>query len=150
MKPQTFESAWAEAEAAVFDKLTAATKTEAGKSAHIGDPGIVNAWFFEWGAITDEKAHLLVADVGTLFIPATVSCKYQRRADAQAWAMRVVRALPLNMGDENNVVCLRVREVGALTSETVPLKNDQKTLVWTLDIGLDIVFETGGRVNGAD
>jgi hypothetical protein len=148
MKPATYENSWADAEAAIMRRLATATATELNKTAFVGEPGIVNAWWLEWGAITDTFAPLLVGDLFTMHLPAVITCQFLSRAAAQAWGMRVIAGLPANLSADSNVTTLRVRNMGALAPELVKIANETKEVrVWVLDITLDVVFETGGRAN---
>lgn len=148
MTPATFETAWAEAEAAIMSVLVKATRTELNKTAFVGEPGIINAWWLDWGEITDNYSPLLASDLFVLHFPATLTGQYLSRADAQAWLMRLLASMPASLDTETNVANLRVRAVGNLAAEYVKIANEAKEVrVWVLDVKLDVVFETGGRQN---
>jgi len=150
--PETFTTSWKEAERRAFEKLVEVTKTEEGRNAWLGrNPGVVNAWHLESQPITDIGESVLFSqDIQTIGIPYRAVGTYLNREDCQQWMMMVMRGLPLNDDDESNVACFRHRSAGMITYDTVNVTNEQVPVgVWSLEIGLDLVFVTGGKKHGA-
>ena len=149
--PDTFITSWPQAERRAFEKLVEATDSAEGRNAFLGrNPGVVNAWHFESQPINDIGESVLFSkDIQTMGIPYRAECAFLKREDCQTWMMRIMRALPLINDEESNVACFRHRSIGTITPGTVTFKNEEKTVsVWSLEIGFDLVFVTGGKANG--
>ena len=150
--PDTFITSWPQAERRAFEKLIEATDSAEGRNAFLGrNPGVVNAWHFESQPINDIGESVLFSkDVQTIGIPYRAECAFLKREDCQTWMMKIMRGLPLHDDEESNVACFRHRSVGTIIYSTVEFANEQKSVgVWTLEIGFDLVFITGGKAHGA-
>ncbi len=153
MNPTSFETSWTEAEQAAFQILCAATGTENGKSAHLGrNPGILNAWHFTCGKISDGGEVFYADDLPSLCLPAYAECVFLHRAKCQCWAMRIAAALPVCNADNTNIAELRIRADGwGEVKETYvqPPNESKELLAWTLRVDFDLVFVTGGKANSS-
>ena len=150
--PQSFDTSWRDAEETAFNRLVEATGTVAAKSAFLGlNPGVVNAWHLESQAVADiGESVLLARDIPSLGIPYRAECAFTRREDCQAWAMRILRGLPVCRDGDSNVAVFRVRHFGQIVPDTVAAGNEGAAVgVWKMEVGLDLVFSTGGKGNGA-
>jgi len=150
--PETFEMAWSEAERRAFEKLTEAAGSDENRDAFLGrNPGIINAWHFESQPVTDiGESVLLARDLPTLGVPYRAECVYLKREDCQAWAMRVIKGLPLIQDVDSNIALFRVNALGQITHGTTEVANQQGLVnVWKIEIGFDLVFTTGGKSNSA-
>ena len=149
--PETFEKAWYEAEQRAFEKLVEAAGSEYGRDAYLGRiPNIVNAWYFESKPVTDiGESVLLARDLPTLGVPYRAEGIFLKREDCQAWAMRVIKGLPLIKDNDSNIALFRVNALGQVTyGDKVQLANERAPVdAWKMEIGFDLVFATGGKAN---
>jgi hypothetical protein len=150
--PISFETSWTEAEHRAFGWLVEISGSTEGRSAFLGrNPGIVNAWAFEPQTVTDIGESVLLAhDLPSLGIPYRAAFASLVRASCQEWAMRVIGGLPLCRDAQSNVALFRVRSLGEIIygPAEIAAANERKTVdVWTMEIGFDLVFTTGGKAN---
>lgn len=149
-RPQSFETSWAEAERRAFAWLVASAGSTAGRDAFVGrDPGLVNAWHLRSLPVSATGENAFSAkDPRTLHIPYEAECVFQKREKCLDWAMRLSGGLPLCQDSESNVALLRINAIGAPRPDDIQLANEKAPVaVWYLTIGLDLVFETGGKAN---
>ena len=155
-KSYNFLNSWTRAERAAYDRLVAATKSQDGKDAYLGflPPGGINVWALTSGASGGNEQTLWAPEITTLHLQADAECHYAVREAAQAWTMAILQALPYGnstLADPGNLVTARVRLEGMpqpITLEPIQLANetDRPQWLWTMRLGLEIVFLTGGRL----
>jgi hypothetical protein len=150
--PATFEASWARAEAALYEALLLATKTRDQAGAFLGrlPPNRTDAWGLASGPLQAAVA-TWAPEISQVCIQVDLLASYRSRPILQAWAMAVMKALPFGnttASPAGNVATARIRENGwgAIEDEAVRLANEQHdTIAWTMTIGLEMVFTTGGR-----
>ena len=150
-KPALFEDAWTEAEQRAFQYITEATQTVENKSAFLGsNPGILNAWHLEHAAMDEGvESVLLSGDQPSIAMPYQATGAFTKRDACQKWFMRMLAAMPLRTDKDSNVALLRIRHHGAIEESEVDVANNKQSVrVWSLTLGLDLVFATGGKANG--
>ena len=150
-----FMNSWTNAEAAAYSCLTQATGTVDGKGAYLGylPAGMADVWAMTSGAGGGNEQTLWATELGTVHMLAEVECHYRVREAAQAWSMAILRATPYGntkLADPGNLVTVRIRQGGIpqpITLEPIQLAGEaaQVQMLWTMRLGLEIVFLTGGR-----
>ena len=146
----TFENAWVEAENIVFTELLKATKSVEGQQAYRGYlPPRTNVWALFTGGQGGNEQTSWSPDVVSLHFGARIEAVFSKREYALIFAMQVIKALPIL--NNKTVQCFRVRQGGypEPSAEYIPLANEEnKVLGWVLTIQCELVFSTGGRLQG--
>lgn len=150
-----FESSMTTAEKACFDYLASATHASPGKNAHVGrSVGLLNAWWFGFAEIPRAYGAQFegVGTISNIAQYASAEGRFEKRADAQAWLMRIIGACPWSdvQTTGGNVAELRIRADGVreITSEWQKTKDDKTYGVWISRVEFDVVFLTGVQHNG--
>lgn len=144
-----FVNAWHEAEQIVYSHLLEATGSTDKKNAFLGFlPSMVNIWTLNTGGSSSNEQTLWAPDIVTIAFPAEIFGQFADRREAQGFAMRIIKALPLE--NERNVHVFRIAVGGApqVGPDVIPAGNEgsKKFLVHTVTIHCDFVFSTGGRL----
>lgn len=144
----SFETSWAEAEMIVFNAICKATGTTEGKQAFRGFvPAMVNVWGLYTGGQGGNEQTGWSPDIVSVHFGAKIEAVFTQRENLLMFTMQVIKALPIaNVG---KVQCFRIRQGGYSepVPDLIPLANsDQKATVWTISLGCELVFNTGGRV----
>jgi hypothetical protein len=153
MDEARFDTSWSRAEAAVYAHLVDVTGAVDRKSAFLGYlPEMVNVWALNTGKSGNEQT-LWSPDIVSVHLQAELVGQFAERARAQSWGMQIVRALPFkNLGtEEGNVQSFRIRQGGFQEPQLdfVELPNEKGRIpVFSLVIGCELVFSTGGRLKG--
>ena len=144
----TFEESWTEAEKTVYEHLLAATDSRDKENAYLGVlPHMVNVWRLDTGGSGGNEQTTWSPDVVSIHMPADIVGQFTDRDAAQAFAMQVIKALPLT--GEDNVQNFRIANGGMPTIEPDAIDaggESKKFLVYVVTIRFDFVFSTGGRL----
>jgi hypothetical protein len=150
----TFEESWTVAERAVFDKLCQATGTVDRKSAFLGYmPDMANVWAFNSGGAGGNEQTLWSTDITTMHMQASAIGRFVSRDACQRWAMSIVKAQPWSNTTDTtpgNVAHARIRTGGLGEPTLTPLAipgESRVALLFVLELGMEIVFNTGGRLD---
>jgi hypothetical protein len=141
------DNPWGQAETAVFQRLCDATGSEPKKTAFLGFlPPAPNVWALKVGGGGDVR-NTWTAPITELRMDADIEAIFMEREPAQKFALKILQALPITRIE--NVQCFRLRTGGQpdIKFKEVPLANDQTVVVWSVTIGLEIVFNTVDRAN---
>lgn len=146
MSEEAFAQSWTQAEQTVYARLLKATGTEDKKTAFLGYlPAMADIWAFNTGPGGGSEQTLWSPSIVSVHLKASIRGVFRRREDALTFVMRVVRAQP--MESVENVQCFRIRRDGFPEPKGEPMafgNEKQLYLVFTVDIGCEIVFKTGG------
>lgn len=150
MSAITFEESWETAEKAVFEHLIRATGSKNEESAFLGYlPPMVPCWALNTGRSENEQT-LWSPDVVSVHLNAALEFESGVRSDCLRWGMQIVKALTFsNIDDGGNVQSFRIRQGGfgkPEPNEVILANGEDKVLVFSLMIGCELVFSTGGRL----
>ena len=143
-----FDTAWVEAEQTVFQALCKATNSEENKQAFRGYlPPMVNVWALYTGGQGGNEQTTWSPNVVSLHFGAHIEAAFTKREHALIFSMQVIKALPiLNSGNVQN---FRIRMGGYSEPkpDLIPAANEKQNIpAWILDIGCELVFNTGGSL----
>ena len=142
----SFEISWQDAENTVMDTLLAATGGRVGVDAFQGYlPPVANCWALFTGGQGGNEQTSWHPSASSMHFGARILSQWVKRENALKHVMQVLQVLPLT--NTGNVQNFRVRMGGYPEPQVdmLPLANDKKVMLWTVEIGCELVFSTGGR-----
>jgi len=141
------DNPWKTAEDEVFRVLCAATGSTAKQNAFQGYlPPKPNTWALKVGGGGDVR-NTWSENITELRMNAEIEGVFLEREDAQKFALKILKALPIKR--VANVQVFRLREGGMpdIPFDEVIMANQQARMVWLPVLKCDIVFNTIERAN---
>lgn len=139
---------WKKAEDAIFKALCLATGSEAKKNAFQGYlPPVGNVWALKVGG-GNQVSNTWTAPITELMMNADIEGLFLDRVRAQEFSLAVLNVLPIRRVE--NVQMFRLRSGGLpdVKFKEVKLANmENDTILWSVSIGCEIVFNTIERPN---
>jgi len=145
-QPNSFYTAYTEAENNAFNLLCDFTASKPGKNAYIGRSyGSIDSWFFYLTLPVDSTPpYWAKSKFPQLQFEARAEAMFKSRVAIQEWLMRIIFNLPVYC--DNTLNEFKIASIGTITPDFIKPANENRSWpIWKLTVGFDVIFETNQK-----